>query len=298
MNDEIVIIDQAYKYQVDEILNGGIGYIRLMSLKEFSRKPPDVEGNHENSETKYPYRNQLAAKTIKNIEGMDSFARACDLWLGLNEPGIAPLLKVVKNGNEVLALMPRYAGSLRALMQSGPHNPKKLLKALYQAVSSLSKVNRERGIVHQAIKPENFLYSYRNNNLVFELSDWGITKVQASLLSGTKSERLKTLDNFGMIHYLAPDRFDNYISDIRADVFSLGMILFEIITGELPYDVGKSVAEQIASGFYFDRAKTMLMAQVSQEVVDLILQMIHPLAEKRILEYGKILKFISCFERG
>ena len=44
----------------------------------------------------------VAAKTVKNIEGMQSFAKEWVLWLGMNEPGIVPLLKVVKNGEEVL----------------------------------------------------------------------------------------------------------------------------------------------------------------------------------------------------
>ncbi|MGB7874189.1 MAG: hypothetical protein WBL25_07380 [Anaerolineales bacterium] len=84
MDNEIIIIDQAYKYETNEILERGIGYVRLMSMLEYSRKPPDTGGlayfECAGEGSKYPYRNQLAAKTLKELNGMDVFARACQLW--------------------------------------------------------------------------------------------------------------------------------------------------------------------------------------------------------------------------
>jgi len=293
MNDEIVIIDQTYKYEVDEIVNGGIGYVRLMTLKEFSRRPPDSQRLHENLEGKYPYRNQLAAKTIKYKERMRSFAHACELWCGLNDSGIVPLLKTIKIGNEVLALMPRYPGNLRMLLQSGKHSSHELLKALYRGIVSLSKMYTERGIVHQDIKPENFLYWYHNQKLILELSDWGIASVQDDSLPVEKSERFKALGDFGMLPYIAPERFGNYRSFIRGDIFSLGVVFFEILTGHLPYMGERCIAEQIISGEYHDYVKTMLQGREDLKVINLLLKMLHPEADNRLQDYGDILVLIK-----
>jgi len=293
MDDEIVIIDQTYKYEVDEILNGGIGYVRLMTLKEISRRPPDSERLHENPEGKYPYRNQLAAKTIKYKADMSKFAKACELWCGLNAPGITPLLKTVKIGDEILALMPRYAGNLRTLLQIDKHSLTEMLKALHPVIVSLSNMDEDQGIVHQAIKPENILYCYHNQKLVLELSDWGIADVQASLLPFEKSERIKALVDFGMVPYIAPERFDNYISNFRADIFSLGMVFFEFLTGCLPYKKEKTIAEQIATGEYYDNIETMLRGREDIEVNNLLLRMLHPEADKRLGDYEDILALIG-----
>jgi serine/threonine protein kinase len=296
MIDEIVIIDQTYKYKVEKILDGGVGYVRLMSMLEFSRMPPDSNGiaisDCVDDLSKYPYRTQLAAKTIKYPSWMESFSKACEPWLGLNLQGIVPLLKLIKNGDETLALMPRYAGNLRMLMQSGRHRPIELLKALYPVVTCLSKVHTEHGIVHQAIKPENILFCYHNQKLVFELSDWGIADIQANLLSETSSERMKSLDDFGVLPYLAPERFDNFLSDMRADIFNLGMVFFEISTGSLPYHIGKNVAELIASGEYYKVVENRLSEVSDKKVVRLIRQMLHPEFSKRPQAYGDILELI------
>jgi len=294
MDNEIIIIDQAYKYEVDEILDGGIGYVRLMSMLEYSRKPPDTGGldyfECAGERLKYPYRNQLAAKTIKDTNSMEVFAEACEPWLGLNMQGVVPLLKLIRNGDETLALMPRYAANLRSPMQNANHPPEEVLQALSCAVSCLSKVHEYSGMVHQALKPENFLYSYHRQELVFELSDFGIANVQASFLPMTNTGRVRAISKHGILPYMAPERFDTYLSDIGADIFSLGMICFEIITGSLPYSSEKSIEEQILSGEYYHRAKTMLS---NIKVENLFLQMISPVREKRLQDYGEFLAFIN-----
>jgi len=297
MDTEIIFIDQAYKYEVVEILDGGIGYVRLMSMLEYSRKPPDTSGLDyfvcAGERLKYPYRIQLAAKTIKDVNSMEVFARACEPWLGLNMQGIVPLLKLIKNGDETLALMPRYAGNLRSLMQDELHSPEKLLRTLSCAVTCLAKIFEKYGIVHQAIKPENFLYLYHHPKLVLELSDFGIANVQDSSLPTTKAGRMRAIEGYGMLPYMAPERFDAYLSDVRTDIFSLGMICFEILTGTLPYDASTSTAEQISSGKYFDRAQAMLSELPGDGISDLILRMIEPSNYKRLQGYGEFLAMLA-----
>lgn len=297
MDHEIIIIDQAYKYEVEEILDGGIGYVRLMSMLEYSRKPPDT-GDIDDFEcagegVKYPYRIQIAAKTIKHANSMEVFAGACEPWLGLSMQGIVPLLKLSKHGDETLALMPRYDGNLRSLMQSRLHSPEELLRALSCVVSCLSKIHDNYRIAHQAIKPENILYLYHHQNLVFELSDFGIASVQANSLPMTNAGRMRAIEGYGMLPYLAPERFDVYLSDIRADIFSLGIVCFEILTGRLPYDTATSFAEQIISGEYFDKAETILSELPSSELFSLVMRMIEPLKEERLQNYEEFLALLA-----
>ena len=294
--DEVIIIDQAYKYDVDEILVGGVGYVRLMTMREYSRKPPDtgclirVESEGEN--TKYPYRHRLAAKSIKNLNDTEKFATTCKPWLDLNMQGVVPLLAITQFGKEKLALMPRYAGSLRTLM-SGDQSPKDMLEAFSYVISSLSKCYSEYGIVHQAIKPENILYCYSNQNLVLELSDWGIASLQADMLPVAEPATFEAYARYGMFPYLAPERFDNYLSDIRGDIFSLGMIFFEIITGSLPYEAGKNIQEQLVSGEYYEKALNILSEFPEEKISNIILKMVNPAFDERMQDYQEIFIIVN-----
>ena len=290
---EVIIIDRSYVYEVEKILEGGIGYVRLMSLKEYSKKPPAVEAEFDLT-VKYPYRDQLAAKTIKYKDRMDTFARECELWIKLKEPGIVPLLKVIKNGEQELALMPRYAGDLRSLLSGRKIGRDEYFRAIYQVLVGLSKIHDEQGIVHLDIKPENLLYTYHDGKLFLELSDWGIARVQAEMLKGSEPRDLKRLSGFGSIPFLAPERFENYISDVRADMFSLGMVFFIMAKGYLPYKAKKSVAAQLRSGEYYENAKISLPNHSHDKIENLILRMLHPDPDERLQDYKEVLRLINA----
>jgi serine/threonine protein kinase len=294
-------IDQFYTYEVEDTLEGGMGYVLLMSLVSGPRQLGLTASTLERSEAlqdrfRYPYRQKLAAKTIKDQSAMPRFARECTIWLGFEESGIVPLLKVVLVDGMTFALMPRYAGSLRELIVSGGESPFELLRCLQVPISGLSAVHRRCGIVHQDIKPENVLYKRDGTSLLLLLSDWGIANVQASLLPKKVTELspavLTTMSGFGTVPYMAPERFANYVSDVRADIFSLGIMFFEIITGDRPYDRWRSVAEQILTGEYYHTAKSAL-ARYPQKVSRLLLSMIHPAREKRLDDYSSCLKLMK-----
>lgn len=302
MTKQTLTIDYHYRYEIDEILEGGMGYVLLMSLQECSGTPTFVHSVLEHSKIlqdhfRHPYRKQLAGKTVKEERAMPNFARECKAWLGFQEPGIAPLLKVVKVGDAVLALMPRYVGNLRNLVAQKKFSSTQILKSLYEPVSSLSALHQKYAIVHQDIKPENLLYSYVGGELSLFLSDWGIANVQSYLLKQDTLKlsgfALETMGGLGTLPYMAPERFASYLSNIRADIFSLGILVFEILTGNWPYDPKRPIAEQIINGEYFDRASHTLSGYFDRKISNLILSMLHPSEGKRLQEYRPILKLIK-----
>jgi serine/threonine protein kinase len=295
-------IDCLYEYEIEDVLEGGMGYVLLMSLVERSYTPPFMDTVLDYSKKlqdhfRYPYRKHLAAKTVKEEKIMPIFARECNMWLGFEEPGIVPLLKVVNINDSILALMPQYTGSLRDLINVNSPPPMDRIKSLYQPVSGLAAVHEKYGIVHQDIKPENLLYESDGRRLSLLLSDWGIANVQSGLLPKNqlkfRSLALETMGGFGTVPYMAPERFASYISDIRADIFSLGIVFFEILAGIWPYHSKRPVVEQILSGEYYERALLFLSRHFHHKAYDLILSMIHPSEKKRLHDYSPILKFIK-----
>jgi len=271
-----------------------------------TRKPERDENSFENSIYdrpyiqdifKLPYRKNLAAKTVKESRLMRDFERECLIWLGLNELGITPLLKVVKIDGIIYALMPRYSHSLRDLLQLPTLDHEEIIKLFYEPIIGLANINSSKGLVHQDIKPENFLCAEDGKKINLFLSDWGIANLQANILSKnplmSSKFTFQTMVGFGTIPYMAPERFLSYYSTISADIFSLGIVFFEILTGKLPYNTKEPIENQILSGEYYSAAKYILTGNSNNKFSNSILLMIHPIIEKRLDSYKDILKAIN-----
>jgi serine/threonine-protein kinase len=278
-----------------------MGHVLLLSLIESARNPDPIERMLRSSSKlgdhfRYPYRPTLAAKTVKESQAMPLFARECNIWLELEHPGVVPLLKVVDVDGIILALMPQYAGSFRELILRRDISSRDLLRALIEPVVGLAAIYKGHKIVHQDIKPENFLYHVEDGRPVLALSDWGIANVQASQLPKATSElsqiALTTMSGWGTLPYMAPERFYNYISDLRADIFSLGIMMIEVVSGGLPYDSAQPIDQQILSGSYHENAR-LLLAGLPSRLSSLLLDMIHPVQKNRPGEYDTVLKLLG-----
>lgn len=300
ISDELITIDHLYKYRVERILEGGMGRVLLLSLVA-DRSPRNLidltisRSAALQRRFKYPYRESLAAKTVLQPSAMATFKRECALWLEFNEKGVVPLLKVVSIGDQVLALMPRYSGSLRDLLTAANHSPQELLRAFLEPITALSTLHHHHGVVHQDIKPENLLYDHQDAHLALALSDWGIANVQATLLDNQGSPlsqfAMATMGGFGTLPYMAPERFSSYMSNIRADIFSLGMVFIEILSGHLPYSPKSPIADQLVSGQYYYNAQAALI-NTPRRTSRLLLSMIHPTETKRPHDYATIISFL------
>lgn len=279
-----------------------MGYVLLLSLVDDSRASSLTErllnrSSKLESHFRYPYRKTLAAKTVKQPELMPNFARECRIWLEMQQDGIVPLLKVVDINNRIFALMPRYSGSLRDLMMQKSVSTPTILRALADPVSGVGAIYKKHRVIHQDIKPENFLYQYEEGQLRLMLSDWGIANVQAmqwrEIATDLSCLSITTMGGLGTLPYMAPERFRSYVSDVTADIFSLGILFLELISGALPYDPVQPLAEQIITGSYYHDAQSMLRT-APPNVSALVLSMIHPLAGKRP-NYGQIVRFLQGF---
>ncbi len=119
--------------------------------------------------------------------------------------------------------------NLRELMRRGPLTPERAL-AIARDVCRAMEYAHSAGIVHRDIKPENVLLTESGD---VKLADFGLAKL---LERDELDFALTCTQHFmGTLHYMAPEQCERpHETDHRADIYSVGVLLYEMITGELP----------------------------------------------------------------
>jgi serine/threonine protein kinase/Tfp pilus assembly protein PilF len=119
--------------------------------------------------------------------------------------------------------------NLRQIEQAGRHSPREALEIIPQICAALQFAHDE-GIVHRDIKPENILLDKKGR---VKIADFGLAKI---LGQEPKDFRLTGVrDVVGTPHYMAPEQVEKPSEvDHRADIYSLGVVFYEMLTGELP----------------------------------------------------------------
>lgn len=161
----------------------------------------------------------------------ERFHREARVLARLNHPNIVAVYDFGTAGPYCYLLMEYVDGvNLRQAMQSGGFTAADTLK-LVQDLCTALKLAHEEGVLHRDIKPENVLIDSRGR---VRIADFGIAK-----LVGTEDQNDVTLTMQGAIlgspQYMAPEQLETPGDvDQRADIYSLGVVFYELLTGELP----------------------------------------------------------------
>ncbi|TNE50639.1 MAG: serine/threonine protein kinase [Deltaproteobacteria bacterium] len=112
-----------------------------------------------------------------------------------------------------------------------PLQPEELWRVMEPVLQGVQYAHA-KGVVHRDLKPSNILLHLEQGTLVPKVADFGMAK----LLGEGEQPLTLTQETLGTLQYMAPEQIDNSRSvDHRADIYSLGVILFELLTGQLPF---------------------------------------------------------------
>ncbi len=182
---------------------------------------------------------QVALKVMSPLLAMEPdyaerFIREGRTVAQLSHSNIITVYDIGLQKHQLFIAMEHIAGgNMRTLMQDHVNDPEWALSITGQIALALGYAHTV-GIVHRDVKPENILFR-ENGSAV--LTDFGIAK---TITSNTNLTRAGTI--IGTPKYMSPEQTDGLGNDPRTDVYSLGIILFEMLTGNVPYDSENSMA--------------------------------------------------------
>jgi hypothetical protein len=152
----------------------------------------------------------------------------------LKHPNVVPLLRYGEEGGLLYIVMPMLHESLRDRMER-EHvlNPTEAAKLTVQVAAALDAAHKQ-GLVHRDVKPENVLISSQGRAL---LTDFGISR-EVDVLSKASAQRTLAATGLpvGTPEYMAPEQLRGGAFDQRVDVYALGAVLYEMLTGHVPHD--------------------------------------------------------------
>jgi hypothetical protein len=182
----------------------------------------------------------LAPSLSEDIKLVQRFVRESRMAAAIEHPNIIPIYDAGEsNENFYIAMRVVDGADLGKVLRSeGPLDPSRALSLLRQVGSALDAAHA-RGLVHRDVKPANMLVSAdtaEGAEHVY-LTDFGLTKPTAGASGLTEVGQF-----VGTIAYVAPEQVRGDAVDARADVYSLGCVLFECLTGRPPFTGPTDVA--------------------------------------------------------
>lgn len=207
----------------------------------------------------------LPAELSQDPAFTERFAREARMLAKLSHPNIVTIHDFGQ-AQEFSYLVMEYVDgmNLREVLRTGGLEPQQALAVLSALAGALDYAHAE-GVVHRDIKPENILFDRRGH---VKLADFGLAKL--AYPSAINPTLTLTRQALGTPHYMAPEQWEspNQV-DHRADIYALGVVGYEMLTGRLP--VGK-----------FDAPSTL--AKLSPMVDDVIHKALHRDPAKRYQE--------------
>jgi CHASE2 domain-containing sensor protein/predicted Ser/Thr protein kinase len=214
-------------YRIEELLGkGGMGVVYRATQLSLDR--------------------QVALKLIVPELAEDSefrarFQREAMLAASIDHPNVVPVYEAGEHGGLLFLAMRLVDGvDLRQLLQQEGELPPARAAAIISQIAGALGAAHARGLVHRDVKPANVLVEPSAGDHVY-ITDFGLTRRIDSESAVTQEGTM-----MGTLDYIPPEQINGQPVDRRADVYALGCVLYEMLTGRVPFERDSEVAKLFA----------------------------------------------------
>ncbi|NCB41481.1 MAG: Stk1 family PASTA domain-containing Ser/Thr kinase [Clostridia bacterium] len=172
----------------------------------------------------------LKPEFTKDLAFIESFRRESQTAASLVHSNIVNVYDVGKEGNIYYIVMELIDGKplSEIIEKEGALDPKRATTITRQIASALSAAHKHQ-LIHRDVKPHNIMIT---NEGIAKITDFGIAKAMSTgTLVGSQQEAV-----MGSVHYFSPEQARGGYVDEKSDIYSLGIVLYEMLTGKVPFD--------------------------------------------------------------
>ncbi len=178
----------------------------------------------------------LRPEFTKDETFVDNFKKESQAAAALTHPNIVSVYDVGKEGNIHFIVMELVDGKplSQIIAEKGRLDYKEAIGIARQVASALSLAHKNQ-IIHRDVKPHNVLITSTG---VAKLADFGIARAvtNSTVVDGNNNKVM------GSVHYLSPEQARGAYVDERTDLYSLGIVLYEMLTGKVPFDGDNAIS--------------------------------------------------------
>ncbi|KLU61030.1 serine/threonine-protein kinase PrkC [Peptococcaceae bacterium CEB3] len=232
----------------------------------------------------------LREQFLSDEDFVKRFRREAQSAASLSHPNIVSIYDVGKDGNIEYIVMEYVEGrDLKEIIREfAPLSPEQAINLTCQIGEAIRHAHQHH-IIHRDIKPHNILVTAEGRAKV---TDFGIARaVSAATVTHTG-------DIVGSVHYLSPEQAKGLPSDERSDLYSLGIILYELLTGKVPYDGETPIAIALKHLQEVPTRPSQLNPRVGPDLENVIMRAIAKSAEQRYATAGDFLADLEKVRSG
>ena len=178
----------------------------------------------------------LRAEYESDMEFVRRFSREAEAAAKMAHENIVNLLDVGIEGEMRYIVMEYVAGrTLKDMIcDEGRIHPDVALRMTIRILAAVDHAHRN-GIVHRDIKPQNILVDQEGR---IKVADFGIARLKASQTTNVDNDG----SAMGSVHYLSPEQAKGEVTDEQSDLYSVGVVMYEMLTGKVPFDGDTTIA--------------------------------------------------------
>ena len=208
----------------------------------------------------------IVLKILKTVLGQDEnllqrFMQEFDIISSIDHPNVGKIYGRGFSENHAYIAMEYFSGGSLTQVIANGLTARQALSLLAQAAGALREIH-SRGIIHRDVKPANLM---ARADGTIALVDFGIAKRLSGDMGRTRHGEL-----FGTPYYISPEQIDGHPATEQADIYALGVIFYEMLTGKRPFDAD-SISELLALHRMAPRPQLPRSLAVYQDLLDRML---------------------------